>query len=104
MANSRPRGPGVAMWPAIGAINWLSTTRSIIATLSSYLECQPHILPLVPALASHREESPQRHRKIPREFANPQVIKPLVFSSLRTSQVAMGGSQSNPLLTSESNP
>jgi hypothetical protein len=50
------------------------------AATSNYLECQPHILPLFPALASHREESPQRHRKKPREFKDSQIIiKPLVL-------------------------
>jgi len=60
MANSRPRGSGVAsevLWP-----------RSIREQLM-YLECQPHILPLIPALASRREESPQR-RKENRESKN----------------------------------
>ena len=50
---------------------------------ASYLECQPHILPLVPALASHREESPQRHRKNPRiqEFTDKNKTTRLTLAS-----------------------
>ena len=40
-----------------------------VRELFVYSQCQPHILPLIPALASHREESPQR-RKENREFKN----------------------------------
>ena len=59
MANSRPRGSGVAS----------EVLRPTIKEQLMYSECQPHILPLIPALASHREESPQR-RKENRESKN----------------------------------
>jgi len=47
----------------------------VAATIFKYLECQPHILPLIPALASHREESPQRHRKKPENSRIPSNSK-----------------------------
>lgn len=63
---------------------------------SSYLECQPHILPLIPALASHREESPQRHRKNQRIQGFPDKKNHSSYSSLEPAQFQWAAQSQTP--------